>query len=170
MGRLLHVLVADDDFDTANGLGLLVRLWGHHAEVAYGGEQAWRLGRLHRFDAAFLDLDLPRLDGLQLARRLSMEAGPGGMHLVDLTGPAVARYREQCLAAGFPFYRVTPVEPAEVERLLDAFAEAKAVARSVHQPTPTSPADSSHAPFWHTARSVQAGPRLRLTAARRDGG
>jgi CheY-like chemotaxis protein len=126
MSRALSVLVVDDDRDTADSLGVLLRLWGHEALVAYGGEEALQQAGARSVDVALLDLAMPGCDGLHLARRLAERPNPGPLVLVALTGHADLVYRHQTYAAGFLFYLLKPVEPAELKRLLVAIAEAKA--------------------------------------------
>jgi CheY-like chemotaxis protein len=126
MSRALSVLVADDDRDTADSLGMLVRLWGHEVIVAHDGEQALQRAAARPVDVALLDLAMPGLDGLRVARRLAERPNPGPLVLVALTGYADVQHREHAYAAGFLFYLLKPVEPVEVQRLLVAIAEAKA--------------------------------------------
>jgi CheY-like chemotaxis protein len=128
MSDALHVLVVDDDRETADSLGLLVRRCGHGAVVAYDGDEALRLSGFRRPDVALLDLDLARLHGLRLARRLTEARRPTPLVLVALTGQAGPGIYEQTHAAGFVFYVVKPVEPAELERLLTTIAQVMATA------------------------------------------
>src|SRR5262249_35646902 len=122
----LHVLVVDDDREAADGLSRRVEGSGHRAVVAHGEEEALRLAAVHPPDVAFVDLDLARLGGLRLARRLTEAPRPTPLVLVALTGQAGPAVHEQTYAAGFTFYLVQPVQPAELERLLTAIAQAKA--------------------------------------------
>ena len=41
--EVLKVLVVDDDEDTTDGLGRLVRRWGHAARLAYAGDIALQI-------------------------------------------------------------------------------------------------------------------------------
>jgi CheY-like chemotaxis protein len=122
----LYVLVVDDDREAADTLGVLVERCGHQAVVAYGEEEALRLSAIHPPDVAFLDLDLARLDDLRLARRLSEAPRPTPLVLVALTGQAGPGLHEQAYAAGFMFYLIKPVQPAELGRLLTTIAQVKA--------------------------------------------
>jgi CheY-like chemotaxis protein len=126
MSRALSVLVVDDDRDTADSLGMLVRLWGHEVIVAHDGEQALQLAAARPVDVALLDLAMPGLDGLQVARRLAERPNPGPLVLIALTGYAGPRCREHAYEAGFLLYLVKPAETAELQRLLTASAEAEA--------------------------------------------
>jgi CheY-like chemotaxis protein len=67
---VVRVLIVDDSQDAADALGEVLRLMGHHAEVAYSAGQA--LVRMEQFspDLFLLDLALPDMDGYELVRRL----------------------------------------------------------------------------------------------------
>ncbi len=76
-------------------------------------------------DVALLDIDLPGLDGCEVARRLRQLPGLGGVVLVAVTGYADEMHRRQCDGAGFGFYIVKPAIPTELKGLLGALARAK---------------------------------------------
>src|SRR3954447_21285812 len=66
----LCILIVDDCRDAAASLALLVNVWGHHAVVACDGEEALRLAEQYKPGVVFLDIDMPRMSGWELARRL----------------------------------------------------------------------------------------------------
>jgi CheY-like chemotaxis protein len=119
----LKVLVADDNRDAADSLAALVRLWGHEAQIAYDGKTALTLVSSEPPDVILADLAMPSLDGRSLAQRL--RAFPGGDYftLVAVTGFAESSHRDRALAAGFDHYLVKPVEPTDVERLLNVIRQ-----------------------------------------------
>ena len=74
--RKRRVLVVDDNQDLAVTCSWLLKLQGHEAAVAFDGRQALEVAREFRPDVALLDVDLPCIDGYELARRLRGEYGP----------------------------------------------------------------------------------------------
>ena len=59
----LLLLVVDDSRDCAESLALLVRLWGHEADVAYDGPSALDVARSRTPDVVLLDIAMPKMDG-----------------------------------------------------------------------------------------------------------
>ncbi|HEX8784908.1 MAG TPA: ATP-binding protein, partial [Telluria sp.] len=110
------ILVADDNVDAAESLALLLRARGAQVAVAHDGEQALRMFREKPADIAILDLGMPRVDGLEVARQLS-QADPRPW-LVALTGRGRKEDRADSLRAGFDEHLTKPVDPHWlVERL-----------------------------------------------------
>jgi DNA-binding NtrC family response regulator len=70
-----RVLIVDDEDDQRNGLASLVSSWGFTVETAQDGQAA--LEKLDSFPAHVLvtDLSMPRMDGFELLRRLSLDGG-----------------------------------------------------------------------------------------------
>lgn len=118
--RRLNVLVVDDNRDAANTLKMLVTRLGHACRVAYDAEDALQLAQRDPPDLALLDLGLPGMDGLELARQLR----DAGHHtqLVALTGYGLPQDRDNTRAAGFSEHLVKPVSPDQVRALLTAAA------------------------------------------------
>jgi DNA-binding response OmpR family regulator len=110
------ILIADDNVDAAESLALLLRARGARVTVAHDGEQALRLFRDQPADIAILDLGMPRVDGLEVARQLS-QAHPRP-YLAALTGRGRKEDRADSLRAGFDEHLTKPVDPRWlVERL-----------------------------------------------------
>ncbi|HEV8479846.1 MAG TPA: PAS domain S-box protein [Candidatus Eisenbacteria bacterium] len=116
----LRVLVTDDVPDSADSMGMLLRLWGHEARVAYGGEEALEAAASERPDVVLLDIDLPDLPGLEVARRLRADPRTRDIRLVALTGFGQREDRRRTREAGFDEHLVKPVDPKELKKLLES--------------------------------------------------
>src|SRR5207248_7439029 len=94
----LRLLVVDDDRDFTASLALLVKQWGYDVRVAHDGAQALRLVSDWQPAVAFLDMAMPRMDGLKLAQRIRSRHDTVDLVLVAVTGngsDAVRRRTEQ---------------------------------------------------------------------------
>ena len=67
-----RVLVVDDNVDAAQTLAQYLRLTGHRVESALDGEAALRIAEVLHPDVAFIDLNMPRMDGTEVPRRLRL--------------------------------------------------------------------------------------------------
>src|SRR5215475_9642965 len=81
-----RVLVVDDNVDSAESLAVLLRLHGHDVRMANDGVAALEEARSFWPDVIFLDLNLPKLDGYEVAKRLLNEPATSGITLVAMTG------------------------------------------------------------------------------------
>ncbi|MGJ7917782.1 ATP-binding protein [Massilia sp. LXY-6] len=101
------ILVADDNVDAAESLAMLLRARGARVSVAYDGEQALQRFYGEPADTVILDLGMPRVDGLEVAREL-MQAAPRP-YLIALTGRGRKEDEAESLLAGFDEHLVKPV-------------------------------------------------------------
>ena len=114
-----RLLIADDLVDSADSLALLMRHGGHEVEIAYDGEAALRLAEQSRFDAALLDLEMPKLSGYEVCRRIREQPWGRTMFLVAVSGWSAEESRAEVAEAGFDHQIVKPVDARELERLLE---------------------------------------------------
>ncbi len=121
----LRVLVVDDNADAADTLCALLRFWGHDAEAAYDGAAGLERATATAPDCLFLDIDLPRLDGYQLARRLRAQPALSRSKLIALTA---AGNRRLTAEAGFDYHLTKPADLYDVEALLNMLTEVIKVA------------------------------------------
>ncbi|HET9664472.1 MAG TPA: response regulator, partial [Burkholderiales bacterium] len=112
-----RVLVVDDNPDAVDTLSDLLRIEGHEVRPAYGGEQALEFAREFRPDVAFIDLNMPGLDGFEVARRIRAESWGTSMTLVALTGMGQQSEVEQTRQAGYDYHLTKPALPDQVLRL-----------------------------------------------------
>jgi two-component system CheB/CheR fusion protein len=68
--------------------------------------------------AVFLDLNMPRLTGLDVARLLRKKYGWEGLRIVAVTAYGTEEYRTATRQAGFDAHVVKPVDVREIEQIL----------------------------------------------------
>ena len=112
-----YVLLADPCPDTVESMALLLRLWGYAVETAASGPEALEAALADRPDAVLMELALPGLDGLQVARRLRRSGGRIPL-LVAVSGYGSEKDRARSREAGFDCHFVKPVCPKIVRTWL----------------------------------------------------
>lgn len=120
----LDLLLVEDDPLVAEVITGLLHAQGHRVRHAAHGLAALAETVADRFDAALLDLDLPVMDGCELAAQLRAQ-GFGG-RLVALTARADAQAQAEALAAGFNAFLRKPLTGAMLAQALAAREDALA--------------------------------------------
>ena len=110
-GNKARVLVVEDDGDIAEVLRRSLRLEGYDVRLAGDGVQALDESSLFEPDAVVLDLGLPRLDGIEICRRLREE---GDVPILILTARDGVDARVEGLDSGADDYLVKPFERQEL--------------------------------------------------------
>ncbi|KAF1718545.1 hybrid sensor histidine kinase/response regulator [Pseudoxanthomonas yeongjuensis] len=103
----LRILLVEDDPTVAEVIASLLRARGHHVAHVAHGLAALAKTAANVFDIALLDLDLPGLDGLALARQLRAQAFTAP--LLAVTARADADAETLARAAGFDGFLRKPV-------------------------------------------------------------
>jgi two-component system CheB/CheR fusion protein len=114
------VLLIDDDVDSRELLGVLLEHAGHDVIQAGTAREGLDLLLAHRPRAAIVDIGLPDMSGLELARRARTELGPDGTKLIALTGFGQQKDRDAAHEAGFDHHLVKPLDFDTIEGVLHA--------------------------------------------------
>jgi CheY-like chemotaxis protein len=114
----LRVLVIEDNPDVARSIARLLAIVGHDVRVAQDGESGLRVAREFAPDAMLLDIGLPVVDGLQVARRIRQEPGLRNVLLIALTGYGQDADRQATKDAGFDHHLSKPVDFKTIESIL----------------------------------------------------
>jgi len=115
-----RILVVDDNTDAAVSFAVLLEHQGHEVATAHDGEEAVAKARVLRPHIVFLDLGMPRMDGLEAAKHLRALSDGEPMTLVALTGWGQKRDHERTREAGFDWHLLKPIDGNELDRILAA--------------------------------------------------
>jgi DNA-binding NtrC family response regulator len=117
-----RVLIVDDEENQRDGLAAMVRTWGYEPETAADGEEA--LEKLVAFPAQVVitDLQMPKLDGFGLLKRLA-EQGNAPPTIVLTTYGAIENAVETVHNLGAFWFVEKPIEAHTLEVLLERAAE-----------------------------------------------
>jgi PAS domain S-box-containing protein len=112
-----RILVVDDVVDVAESLAVVLALDGHEVQTAHDGRAALDSALSFGPAVVFLDLQLPGLDGLEVARQLRSHFAPASMLLVATTGFGQPGDLHRSAEAGFDHHLIKPIDPEQVRRL-----------------------------------------------------
>jgi two-component system, sensor histidine kinase len=114
----LNILIADDNQDAADTLGLLLQHFGASVEVTYSGTTALDALNLSRTHAAILDIGMYDIDGIEVARRIRKQEQGENILLIALTGWGQQQDMLDTKNAGFNYHLTKPVNVQQLLNLL----------------------------------------------------
>ncbi|MEB3329827.1 MAG: response regulator [Candidatus Sericytochromatia bacterium] len=94
MTRNPRVLLVEDNPDTVEFLARRLREEGYEVLVARNGVDAWRLANQDPLDAIVMDINLPQLDGDEVARRLRAQPETVAIPIIFVTAETAARVQD----------------------------------------------------------------------------
>ena len=113
-----RILIADDNADSAESMGMLLRLMGNDVRIANDGLEAVEQAEAFQPDIVLMDIGMPRLDGYEAARRIRQQEWSRDTLLVAVTGWGPRDDSEEATAAGFDCHFTKPIDPAELRKLV----------------------------------------------------
>jgi DNA-binding NtrC family response regulator len=124
-------MIVDDEPDMCWALKNILKKSGYNCEKALSGREAMRLLKSQKFHLAFLDVKLPDIEGLELARRIkSVDAD---VRIIMISGfcymddPAIQKAVQEGLICSFvakPFLHEEIIKSIELARSLTAVTRA----------------------------------------------
>jgi sigma-B regulation protein RsbU (phosphoserine phosphatase) len=81
----MKVLIAEDEVVSRRLLQSYLQRWGHEVVAAQDGEEAWSLFQAGEFPVVISDWMMPKMDGLELIRRIRACHRPGYIYAILLT-------------------------------------------------------------------------------------
>ncbi len=115
---LLTILVVDDLPDAAESLGQLLGLYGHTIHLAYDGNEALEKAKRFKPDVVFLDVAMPKMTGLDVARILS-DQGDKKPLLVAISGFCSKEDKTKAYKAGFDHFFAKPIDTNDLLHILE---------------------------------------------------
>lgn len=125
----MRILITEDEKDLAQALARGLRKQGYAADIAYDGEEALVLAEVNDYDLIILDLNLPKIDGVEVCRRIRASGSPTG--ILMLTARSTLDDRVNGLDEGADDYLVKPFHFPEL------LARVRAILRREGEPRHT---------------------------------
>ncbi|MBV9190239.1 MAG: response regulator [Betaproteobacteria bacterium] len=120
MGALM--LIIEDNPANVELMTYLLRAFKHEPLIARDGERGVAMALEHKPDLILCDIQLPRMDGFEVLRRLKEDPQTQHIIVVAVTAFAMVGDRDRALAAGFDGYIAKPIAPetfvSQVEQYL----------------------------------------------------
>ncbi len=121
-----RVLLVDDNAVNRRVVAATLRQFQCVVEEAADGESAVRLAEETRFDAIFMDCQMPVVDGYEATARIreheARTPSAGHVPIIALTANALSGDRARCLDAGMDDYLCKPVRRSDLERTLAQYS------------------------------------------------
>jgi PAS domain S-box-containing protein len=118
-------LVVDDSRDAAESLALLLESLGANVHTATDGRAALDELDTYRPSVMLLDIGMPGMDGLEVARRVRQRSDSRDLTVIALSGWGQDEDRRRSREAGVDYHMVKPVDLDELGRLLTALAPSR---------------------------------------------
>jgi GAF domain-containing protein/CheY-like chemotaxis protein len=117
----LRILLAEDNaVNQKLAIRLLERMGHVTPTVVEDGQAVLDALETAPFDVILMDVQMPRMDGLEATRRVRRQWPERAIRIVGLTANAMAGDREACLEAGMDDYVSKPIRPDELARAIAA--------------------------------------------------
>lgn len=113
------ILFADDDGDTCEMMKVLLRFDGYEVVTASDGREAIDIACRKFPDLILLDLELPKLDGISVAKNLKSDRRFQSVPIVMISGHNPAKFRQPALDAGCMEFLLKPVDFSHIQELLE---------------------------------------------------
>jgi CheY-like chemotaxis protein len=117
----LRILLAEDNLVNQKVAIHMLKRIGYQADIAMNGVEVLELLRLNAYDVILMDLQMPKMDGLEATRRILQEFPEHRCPtIIAMTANALEGDKQDCLAAGMHDYVTKPVK---VEQLALALSQ-----------------------------------------------
>lgn len=116
--RGARILLVEDNPVNQEVAADLLQAAGLVVDIAGDGEQAVRLATRGSYDLVLMDVQMPRMDGLEATRALRANPKTAALPIVAMTANAFSEDRQACLDAGMNAHLAKPVDPRVLHEAL----------------------------------------------------
>jgi two-component system cell cycle response regulator len=116
-----RILIVEDNSANLELMVYLLSAFGYSPLSARDGEAGLAMIRQERPDLVLCDVQIPKLDGYQVAAQVQGDSGLKSIPLVAVTAYAMVGDRDKLLAAGFDGYLAKPIDPETFVKRVEEF-------------------------------------------------
>jgi chemosensory pili system protein ChpA (sensor histidine kinase/response regulator) len=109
-----RILVVDDSLSVRKGLMQLLQDAAYEVKGAGDGMEAIRVLESFEPHLVCTDMEMPNMNGMELAQHLRMEATTRHLPIIMITSRSTEKHREQAMRAGVDFYLTKPYTDADL--------------------------------------------------------
>lgn len=113
----MRVLVVEDAKTNRDLVEIFLTGWGCQVDFAENGEEAIEKLRINKYDACLMDLQMPKMGGLEATQIIRREISQD-LPIIALTAAATDDMKVTCLNSGMTDYILKPISPAELKEKL----------------------------------------------------
>lgn len=117
----LKALIIEDNEQNMYMLSFLLEKNNYHVIQAYNGLDGVKAALEHLPDVILLDIQLPEMDGYQIARELRKRSDLNDIPIVAVTSHAMVGDRERAMASGATGYIEKPIDPDNFIQRMEAY-------------------------------------------------
>lgn len=122
------ILYVEDNAENARLVGRVVTALGHRFLHAPTGESGFRLAEAERPDLILLDINLPDIDGYEVAQRLRASSLSRAVPIIAITANALKGDEDRVMAAGCNYYTTKPINIKTLRQQIESILKAAAAA------------------------------------------
>lgn len=168
----MKILIADDEMISRAAVKRMIRNycpWAGPIEEASNGREAVERAMELDADAVLMDIEMPELDGMEAGRQIRQ--WKEGCVIIFLTAFATFQYAKQAISMGAAEFLVKPVDPAELQKVLerardciDAAEDSKGnMAAGSRRDTAESSRDTAESSIYAADNGVQGSRAVKIT-------
>ena len=122
--RRLSILLAEDNKINAVLATTLIERAGHEVDVAVNGAEALKAVQKTAYDLVFMDLHMPKMDGLEATRQIrALDGAAAHVPIIALTANASPADSQKCHNAGMDDFLSKPFEPKDLHAVLEKWRD-----------------------------------------------
>ena len=120
----LNILVAEDNIFNQKLILTILKKIGFIPKLAKNGQEALELVQEQDFDLIFMDIQMPKMDGLEATRHIR-EMDIEQPKIIGVTANALSKDRIRCIDAGMDDYISKPFNLSELRERIEKIAKEK---------------------------------------------
>jgi len=145
------ILIIEDNHENLNLMNYLLTMHGYQVQQATDGERGLALTNTVKCDLIICDIQLPKIDGFEIIRRLKAKSSSlRNIPVVAITAYAMVGDREKILLAGADGYISKPIEPEVFVNEIEAFLPAQKLKARMNLAHP-----AEHEPYESNLQSMR---------------